>query len=110
MRTNRRDTALAAQAWQRMFEFLVHLAPRRIEALQRHGLTPNDGCALFAISGKPGTPQAEPQNGFGLNELLSTLRCCRQHARVVTGHLQLHVNISCFIWLIAGSQLVLESE
>ena len=38
-----------------MFEFLVRSAPQRIEALQRHGLTPNDGRALFAIGEEPGT-------------------------------------------------------
>ena len=56
MPTNRRKTAQAAEAWRRMFKYLMHSSPQRIEALQRRGLTPNDGRALFAIGEAPGTP------------------------------------------------------
>ena len=65
MPTNRRDTGLVVETWRRMFEFLVHSAPRRIEALQRHGLTPNDGRALFAISREPGTPMGTLARDWG---------------------------------------------
>ena len=56
MPTNRRKPAQAAEAWRRMFQVLMHSAPQRIEALQGHGLTPNDGRALFTIGEAPGTP------------------------------------------------------
>lgn len=56
MTTPPRDTPdLASEAWRSMFDFLVHSAPQRLEAQQRHGLTPNDSRALFSLDadGKP---------------------------------------------------------
>lgn len=51
-----RDTPdLASEAWRLMFDFLTRSAPQRLEAQQRHGLTPNDSRALFSLDadGKP---------------------------------------------------------
>lgn len=49
------DIQRAAEAWRLMFEFLMRSAPQRLEALQEHGLTPNDSRALFTLDriGKP---------------------------------------------------------
>jgi DNA-binding MarR family transcriptional regulator len=46
---------LATAAWRLMFDFLMRSAPQRLEAQQRHGLTPNDTRALFSLDadGKP---------------------------------------------------------
>lgn len=41
--------ALAAAAWQRLFEFFMHTSPRREAALERFGLTPNDARALHTL-------------------------------------------------------------
>jgi len=41
--------ALAAEVWQRMFAFLIDTEPHRSPVLGRHGLTPNDSRALFAL-------------------------------------------------------------
>ena len=45
----------ADEAWRLMFSFLMRSAPQRLEAQQRHGLTPNDSRALFSLDadGKP---------------------------------------------------------
>jgi DNA-binding MarR family transcriptional regulator len=56
MTTPPRDTRdLASEAWRLMFDFLMRSAPQRLEAQQRHGLTPNDSRALFSldVDGKP---------------------------------------------------------
>ncbi|MDX8534532.1 MarR family transcriptional regulator [Mesorhizobium sp. VK25A] len=46
---------LAGEAWRLMFDFLMRSAPQRLEAQQRHELTPNDSRALFLLDaeGKP---------------------------------------------------------
>ncbi|MDL2405833.1 MarR family transcriptional regulator [Rhizobium calliandrae] len=45
----------AAKAWRLMFDFLMRSAPQRLEAQQKHDLTPNDSRALFLLDadGKP---------------------------------------------------------
>ncbi|MDL2398953.1 MarR family winged helix-turn-helix transcriptional regulator [Rhizobium mayense] len=45
----------AAEAWRLMFDFLMRSAPQRLEAQQKHELTPNDSRALFLLDadGKP---------------------------------------------------------
>lgn len=55
MTTRREAPDLASEAWRLMFDFLMRSAPQRLEAQQRHGLTPNDSRALFSLDadGKP---------------------------------------------------------
>jgi len=45
----------ATEAWCLMFDFLMRSAPQRLQAQQRHGLTPNDSRVLFSLDadGKP---------------------------------------------------------
>jgi DNA-binding MarR family transcriptional regulator len=45
---------LAAQVWQRLFDFIISTAAERNRALGKHDLTPNDSRALFALEAKAG--------------------------------------------------------
>lgn len=49
------DPDRAVEAWRLMFDFLMGSAPQRLQAQQKHGLTPNDSRALFSLdaAGKP---------------------------------------------------------
>jgi len=51
MNTPRRTskTALADEAWRNLFEFFISTRRERDPALAKHGLTPNDGKALFTL-------------------------------------------------------------
>ena len=46
--------ALAAEVWQRLFRFIIDTEPHRSQVLGRHGLTPNDSRALFALDSPRG--------------------------------------------------------
>jgi DNA-binding MarR family transcriptional regulator len=43
-------TLLASRAWQHLFDFIIATANERNAVLGRHGLTPNDSRALFALA------------------------------------------------------------
>jgi DNA-binding MarR family transcriptional regulator len=47
-------TALAAEVWQRLFDFIIDTRPQRDRALGRYELTPNDSRALFTLDGGEG--------------------------------------------------------
>jgi DNA-binding MarR family transcriptional regulator len=42
-------TALAAQVWILMFDYLIRSGPHRTRSLAKRGLTPNDSRALFSL-------------------------------------------------------------
>lgn len=46
--------ALAAEVWQRLFDFIIETRAHREVALTRHGLTPNDSRALFTLDAAEG--------------------------------------------------------
>jgi DNA-binding MarR family transcriptional regulator len=46
----RNKTAVAAEVWQHLFDFIIGTVGERTAVLGRHGLTPNDSRALFALS------------------------------------------------------------
>jgi DNA-binding MarR family transcriptional regulator len=46
--------ALAAEVWQRLFDFIIDTRPQRDKALGRHDLTPNDSRALFTLDATTG--------------------------------------------------------
>jgi len=43
---------LAAEVWQRLFDFIIATAGHRNKVLGRYELTPNDSRALFALDGE----------------------------------------------------------
>jgi DNA-binding MarR family transcriptional regulator len=45
-----KKASLAAEVWRNLFDFIIATATERNAALGRHGLTPNDSRALFALS------------------------------------------------------------
>lgn len=47
-------TALAADAWRGLFDFIIATAGQRNSALARAGLTPNDGRALSSLDAETG--------------------------------------------------------
>jgi DNA-binding MarR family transcriptional regulator len=51
-------TALAAEVWRRLFDFIISTSAQRGEVLARHGLTPNDSRALFALVSNGRTMQS----------------------------------------------------
>jgi len=52
--TKSAKAAVAARAWQLMFDYLIASAPRRARSLASRGLTPNDARALAALEAKRG--------------------------------------------------------
>jgi DNA-binding MarR family transcriptional regulator len=46
----RRKTAVAAEVWRHLFDFIIATAAERNAVLGRQGLTPNDSRALFVLS------------------------------------------------------------
>ncbi|TLY70535.1 MAG: MarR family transcriptional regulator [Gammaproteobacteria bacterium] len=51
--------AIAARAWQLMFDYLIASAPRRARSLANRGLTPNDARALAALAAERGRTLGE---------------------------------------------------
>lgn len=49
-----RKSALAAQAWRAIFDFIVATAPQRNRYIGEIGLTPNDARALQSLTTQPG--------------------------------------------------------
>lgn len=47
--TSKRKTALAARAWQRLFDFFISTRPERDRTLESRGLTSNDSRALMTL-------------------------------------------------------------
>jgi DNA-binding MarR family transcriptional regulator len=45
---------IAAEAWKRMFDFIVRTSPQRSKVLSRMALTPNDSRALGALNATHG--------------------------------------------------------
>jgi DNA-binding MarR family transcriptional regulator len=56
METPKNHRRRTADAWRLMFDFLMKSAPRRVESLAKHGLTPNDSRALFTLEKGEGRP------------------------------------------------------
>lgn len=53
-RNSQKKSAVAAEAWRAIFDFIVATAPERSRAIGESGLTPNDARALQSLSQKSG--------------------------------------------------------
>jgi DNA-binding MarR family transcriptional regulator len=57
-RRSKDKSAVAAQVWRRLFDFIIATRSQRQQALARYGLTPNDSRALFSLDEKGRTMRA----------------------------------------------------
>ncbi|MBX5484667.1 MAG: MarR family transcriptional regulator [Myxococcaceae bacterium] len=53
-RTTTRKATLAAEVWQRLFDFIIETRRHREQVLSRYELTPNDSRALFTLDATEG--------------------------------------------------------
>jgi len=85
-RANAATEALAARAWQAMFDVLMRTAPLRTRSLARRGLTPNDSRALFSLDAGTGRSmraladewQCDPSNATWIVDRLEKLGLARR--------------------------------
>ena len=63
---------LAAQVWQRLFDFIIATAAERNRILGHHDLTPNDSRALFALDGKTGRSMGSLAEEWGCDASYAT--------------------------------------
>jgi DNA-binding MarR family transcriptional regulator len=73
------NEALAAEVWQRLFDFIIDTRPQRDKALGRHDLTPNDSRALFSI---------EPVEGRTMGALADEWECDASNATWIVDRLE----------------------
>ncbi len=73
----RSKAAIATEVWQHLFDFIIATVGERNEVLGRHGLTPNDSRALFALS--------EPRT---MTWLAATWRCDASNATWLVDRLE----------------------
>lgn len=63
---------LAAQVWQRLFDFIIHTAAHRNRILGSHGLTPNDSRALVALDTPDGRTMGSLAEEWGCDASYAT--------------------------------------
>jgi len=72
---------LAAQVWQRLFDFIIATAAERNRVLGSYDLTPNDSRALFALDGKAGRSLGSLAEEWGCDASYATSVVDRLEAR-----------------------------
>lgn len=71
MQTPDTKSELAAQVWQRLFDFIIATASERNRVLGTYDLTPNDSRALFALA-KPGRSMGSLAEEWGCDASYAT--------------------------------------
>jgi DNA-binding MarR family transcriptional regulator len=75
----RTKTALAADIWRDLFSFFIATRPQRDQALERHGLTPNDSRALYDL---------DPKQGRTMRSLAEAWKCDPSNATFMVDRLE----------------------
>ena len=69
----RDKAALAAETWERMFDFFIRTSAQRVKVLARMGLTPNDARALSALDVAEGRTMRSLADEWGCDASNATL-------------------------------------